>query len=914
MPQIPKPEQPEDFIAFREDVRHLGRLLGEVMQEQEGAAVFEAVEGIRKAAVASRRSDAAADRAALAGKLNRLDLPQMLKFVTAFTYFSHLVNIAEDEHSLRASRRRAAMGTAPESLAAALENLAKAGISPEAVREKLSRGRIAPVLTAHPTEVRRKSILDRESHIARLLDQREHAQDGARIDIDEALRAEITTLWQTRMSRPTKLIVQDEVENALSYFPTTFIPVLPALYERWEKQLRVTAPGWLPSMLKVGSWVGGDRDGNPFVTADVLRQTFRLQAVIALDHHLAEVNQLGGELSVCEALAPVSPALSALAQGGGDTSPQRKDEPYRRALTGIYGRLAVTKEKLTGRRASPEPRVAAPPYAQPAEFLADLTVIEKSLRQNRGQRLANGRLKRLIRAVDLFGFHLTDVDQRQNSDVHARVVHELLAAANVHADYQGLGEARRVALLLQELSDVRLLRTPFATYSEELTREFAILSTVAEVQARFGEAAIENYVISKANSVSDLLEVFVLLKEVGLFRPGPSPAASLNVVPLFETIDDLHRAHQIMQEYFGLGLTRSVLAARGWLQEIMIGYSDSNKDGGYLTSNRELYAASQRLVKVCAEHRVHLRLFHGRGGSVGRGGGPSFEAILAQPAGAVDGEIRITEQGEMVAGKYGNPVIGASNLETMLAATALASFPPEQNGTAQITRFETALASLSQAAQSAYRALVYDDARFRDYFWASTPIQEIATLNIGSRPSSRTKSGRIEDLRAIPWVFSWSQARVMLPGWFGFGSAVAAYTERQGDMASLRAMWAEWPFFRTVMANLEMVMAKADMAIAERYAELVSDPQIRVPIFAALSAEWERTRDAVLEITGQARFLDLSPGLAQVIGHRLPYIDPLNHLQIELIRRFRAGDTAPEVPQGIHLTINGIAAGLRNSG
>jgi len=556
----------------------------------------------------------------------------------------------------------------------------------------------------------------------------------------------------------------------------------------------------------------------------------------------------------------------------------------------------------------------APAYASAAEFLADLDTVSQSLSQNGSLALARGRLRSLRRAVDVFGFHLASLDLRQNSDVHERVLAELAEAAGLGGDYRAADEAARVDLLAAELGTMRPLSSPHLDHGEETAGELAMLAVTADAHRRYGPQSMPHYVISKAASVSDILEVAVLLKEVGLLRPREG-RLDLDIVPLFETIDDLRGCGPIMDALFALPAYRRLLASRGDVQEVMLGYSDSNKDGGYLTSTWELYKAELTLVEIFRRHGVRLRLFHGRGGSVGRGGGPSYEAILAQPPGAVQGMIRITEQGEVIAGKYANAEVGRRNLETLAAGTLEATLV-EPAQAAPPAAWRAAMEELSHAAYRAYRALVYETEGFDRYFRESTVLDEIATLNIGSRPASRSKRQGIEDLRAIPWVFSWAQCRLMLPGWYGFGSAVRDWLAAHpaDGLATLQDMHDAWPFFRTTLSNMDMVLAKSDIAIASRYAELVTDAELGAAIFARLRQEWQASIDAVLAITRQQSLLEGNPLLAQSIRDRFPYIDPLNHVQIELLRRHRAGDTAPEVVQGIHLSINGIAAGLRNSG
>jgi phosphoenolpyruvate carboxylase len=705
--------------------------------------------------------------------------------------------------------------------------------------------------------------------------------------------------------------VGDEIENAVSYFERSFLPELPTLYAHWLEVLG--EPQELNSFLRVGSWVGGDRDGNPFVTAEVLRQAMRRQSRAALRIYLEEIHALGAELSMSARLASVTPELQALADAAHDASPHRADEPYRQALTGVYARLAASYVRLIGEPPPRPPAADAEPYDSPDALKADLETVLASVLAKHGPTFRRGPLPDLIRAVDTFGFHLARLDLRQNSAVHARTAAELLRVAGVCADYEALDEAQRCDLLIGELSHGRLLHSPFATYSEETQREYGVLTAAAEVKRLYGRDAIRAYIVSNTTSVSDLLEVYLLLKEVGLYAPGDPPRAppttQVFAEPLFETISDLRAAPETLKAYLALPLIRKLAEPIG-LQEVMIGYSDSNKDGSYLTSTWELYQASRALGRVARDEGLRLQLFHGRGGAVGRGGGSSFEAILAQPGGTVNGRIRITEQGEVVANKYADPELARQSLETLTAGVVLASFRGEADSGVTEPHAK-AMEALSRGSMAAYRALVHDTPGFVDYFYAATPISEIADLNIGSRPTSRQASRSIAGLRAIPWVFSWSQSRALLPGWFGFGSAV-----RDAGVAieELAELYQSWPFFSSALANMEMVLAKGDMAIAGRYAGLVEDRALADSVFGQIRAEWERTNEALLRITGQAALLEKNPDLAAAIRSRLPYIDPLNHLQIELIRRRRRGDEDEAVKEGIHLTINGIAAGLRNTG
>ncbi len=915
---------------LRNDIRLLGRILGDTVREQEGDAIFDIVERVRQTAVRfARDGDPEAGkttRAELAALLDPLSRDTTQAVVRAFSYFLQLANIAEDEHHIRRRRAHDLAGSPPRegSLVHALDQLAESKVGQEAVADFFANAVVAPVLTAHPTEVQRQSLIRNHRDIAHLLDQRERLQmtPDEEAENDLGLANAILTLWQSRMLRPVRLKVLDEVKNGISYFRETFFTELPRLYIQVTQQLHKRYPekNWaLPPFFRVGSWIGGDRDGNPFVTAEILRETLRLQSAATLNHYLEEVHELGAELPLSDLLVKVTPQLMVLAEHSTDHSPQRSDEPYRRALSGIYARLAATARSLDQFEPVRHEIGQAEPYASPDALRADLKVLANSLKLNGSANLAGGRLRRLMRAVQVFGFHLAPIDLRQNSEVHARTVAELLAGAGRCPDYEALSEVDRSKLLVEEIATPRPLYSPYLSYSEETQGELAIFFAARELRQRYGTAALPNCIISKTDGVSDLLELALLLKESGLLRPGAQPQLDVNIIPLFETIEDLQKSAATMDGLFKIPAYRELLAGRAGTkmpeQEVMLGYSDSNKDGGFLTSGWELYKAEIELTQVCQEHGVRLRLFHGRGGSVGRGGGPSYHAILAQPAGAVSGQIRLTEQGEVISTKYGNPDTGRRNLEVLLAATLEASLTDHENRVEPAEQFHSVMDQLSSLAFNAYRGLVYETPGFTTYFRQSTVVSEIATLNIGSRPASRKPSERIEDLRAIPWVFSWAQCRLMLPGWYGFGSAVDGYLKANPEgLATLHRMVHAWPFFKSLLSNMDMVLAKTDLAIASRYAELVSDPALRDSIFSRITAEWALTRQHLLAILEQDDFLADNPMLKRSLQLRSPYMDPLNHLQVELLKRHRAGETDERVARGIHLSINGVASGLRNSG
>ncbi len=915
-----------DESLLREDIRLLGRLLGQTVRHFQGEALYQAVEEIRQTATRFRRHGHADDARLLDKLLKRLSRDDTMSVVRAFSYFSHLANLAEDLAQIRNLRRQRREGkTLHGSLAETAKLLATRALPVARARELLARADVMPVLTAHPTEVQRKSILDTERDIAAALDLRDTSL--ALGDQDAAARAEerlstlIATLWLTRMLRPAKLTVFDEIHNALAYWRTTFVPEIPRLYAEIESTFEMPAA---PSFLRLGSWIGGDRDGHPQVTAETMASALAAQSQLMFEHYAAQVHALGAELPLSATLARFDTALAKLAARSPDPTTHRADEPYRRALTGIYARLLATAHHLgidlRARAAVGESQ----PYTAAADLAADLRVIGESLAHHGTAALARPRLQPLARAVEVFGFHGATLDLRQSSDVFESVVAELFAAAEVSPEYRKLDEAQRVKLLTRELSHTRPLVSPHLSYGERTRAELAVFDSARELRARYGERAIDKHIVSHTERLSDLLEVALLQKECGLLAGNELRCCALMVVPLFETIDDLQRAPQVMRELLEHpGLRHLLVPTLGGrpTQEVMLGYSDSNKDGGFLASNWNLYKTTQKLRALFDRHGVRLRLFHGRGGTVGRGGGPSFEAILAQPPGSVTGAIRLTEQGEIIHAKYADARIGHRHLELLVAAVLQASLLNDGAPSASAADFEAALEEIAAQAHRAYRRLIYETDGFAGYFFSATPINEITELNIGSRPAARKATGRIEDLRAIPWVFSWGQCRLLLPGWFGFGSGIDGFLKAGATAAARKArkqllerMLAEWPFFRALTSNMEMVLAKTDLAIASRYAQLAADRKRGAAIFGAIENEWKLTVKHWLAISHQRSVLEASPELARNLRNRMPYLDPLNHLQVELIKRHREGKIDERGKRGILLTINGISAGLRNTG
>ncbi|MCX2930256.1 phosphoenolpyruvate carboxylase [Mycobacterium sp. CVI_P3] len=904
---------------MREDIRLLGAILGDTVREQNGDEVFELVERARVESFRVRRSEI--NRSELAMLFDGIDIHQAIPVIRAFSHFALLANVAEDIHRERRRAIHVAAGEPPQdsTLAATYGKLDSARLDAGTVADALRGALVSPVITAHPTETRRRTVFDTQHRITQLMRLRLHGQgeteDGRPVETE--LRRQILTLWQTALIRLSRLKIQDEIAVGLRYYPAAFFEVIPKVNAGVRDALRARWPGTellAEPILRPGSWIGGDRDGNPNVTAEVVRLATGSAAYTALGHYLAELTQLEQELSMSARLVKTTGELLILAEACNEQA--RLDEPYRRALRVVHARLTATGQDVLDRMPEHTLDLGLPSYQTPAELLADLDVIDASLRANGSALLADDRLARLRDAVDVFGFHLSGLDMRQNSEMHEQVVAELLSWAGVHPDYASLSEPERVELLVSELATRRPLVRDDSELSELARKELDIVFAAARAVRVFGPAAVPNYIISMCQSVSDMLEAAILLKEAGLLDVSDERVyAPVGIVPLFETIDDLQRGSSILESVLDLPLYRAMVHARGESQEVMLGYSDSNKDGGYLAANWALYRAELDLVESARKTGIRLRLFHGRGGTVGRGGGPSYDAILAQPPGAVNGSLRLTEQGEIIAAKYAEPRIAHRNLETLLAATLESTLlDVEGLGDAAGPAYQV-LDDLAARAQRAYAELVHETPGFVEYFKASTPVSEIGSLNIGSRPTSRKPTTSIADLRAIPWVLAWSQSRVMLPGWYGTGTAFEEWiAEGDGRLEVLQDLYEKWPFFATVLSNMAQVLAKSDMGLAARYSELVGDEELRRRVFDKIVAEHDRTIRMHKLITKQDDLLADNPALARSVFNRFPYLEPLNHLQVELLRRYRSGDEEELVQRGILLTMSGLASALRNSG
>lgn len=915
--------------CLQEDIRHLGRLLGDVIASQEGEEVFELVEGARQLAFSVARQEADIDD--LRAMFEGIKPQDAAPVIRAFSTFALMANLAEDLNDEADQLRRAQEGkpAAPATLGATWAALERAGQSPQELADAVPHMLVAPVLTAHPTETRRRTVFDAQSHIGRLMRRRHevlrqprNALTERELDrIDHDISRRLTLLWQTALIRVARPRIEDEIEVGLRYYKLSLLEEIPRLNLDVRNHLRsLGVDTGTHAIVRPGSWIGGDHDGNPYVTHATVDYASWRAAQTVLRYYQRQLHKLEHELSLSDRMTQMSAELYDLADRGHNDVPSRVDEPYRSAIHGVRGRILATEAD----RINPDAVEGSwyqdhRPYDSVADFRRDLGIIDTSLRAGGDAIIADDRLARLICAVDTFGFHLYSIDLRQNSESYSAILSELFRLSHVTPDYEALNEEDKIALLVAELSSPRpLVPAGKVELSEETVRELGIVRQAAAAVERYGTEMVPHSIISMAESVSDILEPMILLKEVGLLRCQDSTlVGSLDIIPLFETIEDLQRGAEILEKLWDIPLYRSYLKGRGDTQEVMLGYSDSNKDGGYFAANWALYRGELQLVDACARRNIRLRLFHGRGGTVGRGGGPSYDAILAQPKGAVSGSVRITEQGEIISAKYGTEETARRNLEALVAAT-LESTALDVNDLDDPTRAYEVMEWLSQASQEHYGALAHEDPGFIQYFTQSTPVREIGSLNIGSRPSSRKQTESLDDLRAIPWVLSWSQSRVMLPGWYGVGTAIKRWLDagddRDARLTELQQLYQNWPFFNSVLSNMAQVMSKAEMGLARLYSQLVDAPEVADRIYSCICTEYELTRDMYSEITQTDDLLGDNPQLSRSVRSRYPYLLPLNIIQVELMRRYRNGDESDEVASGIQLTMNGLATALRNSG
>ena len=775
--------------------------------------------------------------------------------------------------------------------------------------EILEHLNVVPVLTAHPTQVQRKSMLDLTNHIHTLLRKYRDVKLGLinKEKWHNDLRRYIEIIMQTDMIREKKLKVTNEITNVMEYYNSSFLKAVPHLtaeYKRLAKKHGLELKH--PKPITMGMWIGGDRDGNPFVTADTLKQSAMTQCEVIMNYYDEKIYQLYREFSLSTSIVNVSKQVREMARQSKDNSIYREKELYRRALFDIQSKIQVTKAYLI------EDKEVGVRYDTANDFYKDLITIRDSLLENKGEALISGDFVELIQAVEIFGFYLASIDMRQDSSVHEACVAELLKSAGIHSRYSELSEEEKCQLLLKELEeDPRILSATHVEKSELLEKELAIFKAARKLKDKLGDDVIRQTIISHATSVSDMLELAILLKEVGLVD---KERARVQIVPLFETIEDLDHSEETMREYLSLALAKKWIASRNNYQEIMLGYSDSNKDGGYLSSCWTLYKAQQQLTAIGDEFGVKVTFFHGRGGTVGRGGGPTYEAITSQPLKSIKDRIRLTEQGEVIGNKYGNKDAAYYNLEMLVSAAINRMITQKKSDTNTSNRYEAIMDQVVDRSYDIYRDLVFGNEHFYDYFFESSPIKAISSFNIGSRPAARKTITEIGGLRAIPWVFSWSQSRVMFPGWYGVGSSFKEFIDKNPEnIAILRDMYQNWPFFQSLLSNVDMVLSKSNMNIAFEYAKLCEDEEVKA-IYETILNEWQVTKEVILAIEGYDELLAENPYLKASLDYRMPYFNILNYIQLELIKRQRRGELSSDQEKLIHTTINGIATGLRNSG
>ena len=917
-----------DFL--RDDIRFLGRILGEVIAEQEGQEVYELVEQARLTSFDIAKGNAEMD--SLVQVFDGITPAKATPIARAFSHFALLANLAEDLYDEELREQALDAGDTPpdSTLDATWLKLNEGNVGAEAVADVLRNAEVAPVLTAHPTETRRRTVFDAQKWITTHMRERhalQSAEPTARTqskldEIEKNIRRRITILWQTALIRVARPRIEDEIEVGLRYYKLSLLEEISRINRDVAVELRERFGEEVPlkPVVKPGSWIGGDHDGNPYVTAETVEYSTHRAAETVLKYYARQLHSLEHELSLSDRMNKVTPQLLALADAGHNDVPSRVDEPYRRAVHGVRGRILATTAELIGEDAVEGVWFKVfTPYASPEEFLNDALTIDHSLRESNDVLIADDRLSVLISAIESFGFNLYALDLRQNSESYEDVLTELFERAQVTANYRELSEAEKLEVLLKELRSPRpLIPHGSDEYSEVTDRELGIFRTASEAVKKFGPRMVPHCIISMASSVTDVLEPMVLLKEFGLIAAnGDNPRGTVDVIPLFETIEDLQAGAGILDELWKIDLYRNYLLQRDNVQEVMLGYSDSNKDGGYFSANWALYDAELQLVELCRSAGVKLRLFHGRGGTVGRGGGPSYDAILAQPRGAVQGSVRITEQGEIISAKYGNPETARRNLEALVSATLEASLLDVSELTDHQRAYDI-MSEISELSLKKYASLVHEDQGFIDYFTQSTPLQEIGSLNIGSRPSSRKQTSSVEDLRAIPWVLSWSQSRVMLPGWFGVGTALEQWIgegeQATQRIAELQTLNESWPFFTSVLDNMAQVMSKAELRLAKLYADLIPDREVAERVYAVIREEYFLTKKMFCVITGSDDLLDDNPLLARSVQRRYPYLLPLNVIQVEMMRRYRKGDQSEQVSRNIQLTMNGLSTALRNSG
>jgi phosphoenolpyruvate carboxylase len=913
-----------DRDLLSDDVHRLGDLLGETLVEQEGKALFDLVEEVRALAKAHRAGDEAAGERLLR-RIEGLPLAESRGVLKAFASYFKLVNLAEERERVRVLRRRereasSSGGPVTETIEAAVRELRDSGVSQDELAALLGRLLIQPVFTAHPTEAKRRTMLTKLARIAELLralDPEAKTPEEERV-AHETLREELVSLWQTEETRAYRPDPMDEVRGGLYYFETTLYDLAPQVVAALERAVARHYPGASvpPRFLRFASWIGGDRDGNPSVSVATTEQALRAHHELALRLLRRGIERLHGHLSTTERLGVDEALVRSLEQDAlayPDEAKQAEEryrkQPYRQKLRYVYRRLGATLE-ASGRPWRADHALRPGTYSEAGELVGDLRLLQTSLRAHRGERLAAGRLGTLVRQAEIFGFHLASLDLRQTSERHASAIAELLDRYGAASEYAGMNEHERTQLLSAEI----LAGRPFAPhrldFSPETNDTLELFRLVRRAHERLGPLAVESYVISMTRGPSDMLAVLLMARDAGVSK-------RLDVVPLFETVADLHTAPETLERLFENPAYARHLETRGGAQTVMLGYSDSNKDGGYLTANWELHLAQRAIAAVCARHGVRLTLFHGRGGTVGRGGGPTNRAILAQPPESVGGRLRFTEQGESVTNRYADPALARRHLEQLVHAVLVAGGRRPTGSPSRGGAWEHSVSELSPLAERAYRALVHERPELARYLLAATPIEEIGRLNIGSRPVRRSAADGLAELRAIPWVFAWTQSRVGLSGWYGLGSALTSWAGDDAPRwALLGTMYREWTFFKTLVDNAQLALRRADMLIARVYATLAAGAD-RAAVFPELEAEYRRTESALCRLTGQKDLLDEAPWLKRSIRVRNPYIDPMNYVQVALLRRLRAqpdAAEAEEIRDAVRLSVNGVAAGLRSTG
>ena len=885
--------------AIREEVTILTNILQDVAREMMSEDTFAAICQLEELSV----KDDYSKLIQIIGQLTNDELTDISRY---FAVLPLLINISEDVDLAFEINHQNNVGQDYLGKISATIDMVSQHEDAAEILEKLN---VVPVLTAHPTQVQRQSMLDLTKHIHELLRRYRDVKMGLlnRTKWEDELRCYVEIIMQTEMTREKKLKVTNEITNVMEYYNSSFIKAVTKLQREYKRLAAEKGIQLMnPRPITMGMWIGGDRDGNPFVTAETLRLSALTQCEVIMNYYDQQLEKLYRNFSLSTTITKVSPAVQYLADLSEDASVYRENEPYRRAFHYIQMKLANTKDYFVYNKAS-DVR-----YANVGEFKADVLTIKQSLIDNKSAALIKGDLAELLEAIEAFGFYLATIDMRQDSSINEACVAELLASARIVEDYSSLSEEAKCHVLLKQLeTDPRILSATYVPKSEQLEKELAIFSTARELKDKLGEEVIKQHIISHSESVSDLLELAVLLKEVGLVD---SDKARVQIVPLFETIEDLDNASDTMRQYLQLDLAKRWIAGNKHYQEIMLGYSDSNKDGGYLSSGWTLYKAQNELTKIGQENGVNITFFHGRGGTVGRGGGPSYDAITSQPFGSIKDRIRLTEQGEVIGNKYGNKDAAYYNLEMLVSATLDRMVTQMITDPNEIGNYRETMDEIVSESYTIYRDLVFNNPHFYDYFFTASPIREVSSLNIGSRPAARKTITEIDGLRAIPWVFSWSQNRVMLPGWYGVGSSFKRFVDKDpNNLAKLQKMYESWPFFRSLLSNVDMVLSKSNMNIAFEYTKMCESDEVR-SVFYTILDEWQLTKNMILSIEQNEELLAELPFLKASLDYRMPYFNVLNYIQIELIRRLRRGEFSKEQESLIHITINGVATGLRNSG